>query len=551
LGNFACIKRAERHKGFVSLLISILVITSAGCNSDQQHKAGGTHEASASNLLRRGLGGEPASLDPAQAADAFSFEILRELYEGLATEASDGTVVPGVADSWITNSSGTRYQFHLRQDARWSNGDHVRAQDFVRAWRRVVDPTIGSPVADILRPILNASSVIAGRLPPASLGVSAPQDDVLIVDLELPAPYFPEVLTHSATFPVFSALAVNSHNQKSLVTNGPYMLTSWTPGNSINLTKNMRYWDQSNVRIPNVAYTIIVDENSEFMQYRANQIDVTQNVPSSALTAVKAQWPNELYVAPYLGTAYYSFNLKSSNALKSLDLRTALTMALDRKLLVSTILPFGQAPAYGFVPAGIRNYTPQSWSWKSLPDAARIEHAKQLYHRAGYSIQKPLHIRMLLSTNSSIKQMAIAIASNWRQTLGVETEITEEEFRVFLQSRKDTSRWDVVRLGWTADYNDAATFLEIFRKDSANNDSGYANRAYDSLLDKAAGAQNVDMRASILESAERLLLSDYAVVPIYFFSSKRLVKPYVKGVKMTPLNKLYSRHLSFDARRSD
>ncbi len=541
----------KRHKGIACLLASLLVITVAGCDSAQRHKSQSNNGGPTSNLLRRGLGGEPASLDPAQAVDAFSFEILRDLYEGLATESPDGTVVPGVADSWTISSSGTRYQFHLRQGARWSNGDHIRAQDFVNAWRRVVDPAIASPVADILRPISNASAIIAGLLPIKSLGASAPQDDVLIVDLERPAPYFPELLTHSATFPVFSTLAVTSRDPKNWVTNGPYMLTSWTPGSNIKLAKNMWYWDQSNVRIPSVAYTIVVDENSEFMQYRANQIDITQNVPSSGLSAIKTQRPTELFVAPYLGTAFYSFNLKSSSPLKSLDLRAALTMAVDRKLIGSTILPFGQPPAYGFVPAGIRNYTPQSWSWKSLPDAARIEQARQLYFQAGYTFRKPLHIRMLISTNSSIKQMAIAIASNWNQILGVETEIVEEEFRVFLQSRKDTSRWDVVRLGWTADYNDAANFLEIFRQTSANNDSGYANQAYDSLLDKAANTADTYVRESMLEHAEQILLSDYAVIPIYFFCSKRLVKPYVKGVKMTPLNMLYSRHLSFDKQRFD
>jgi oligopeptide transport system substrate-binding protein len=531
--------------GFAVALVTLL--TSPGCNSNTGPSTETAH-ISGGPTLRRGLGGEPASLDPAAAADTFSFEVIRDLYEGLATEAPDGTVLPGVASSWTVNESGTQYVFKLRGDARWSNGSRVRAQDFVEAWRRVVDPKRASPVADTLRPVAGAAAIILGKLPPSSLGVSAKADDLLIVDLERPAPYFPQLLTHSATFPVCSEESAKSHNPKNWVSNGPYVLSSWTPGSILKLQQNLWYWDRPHVRIPNVEYILIPDENAEFRQYRAGQLDITQSVPSSSLDLVRAELPSELFIAPFLATAYYALNLRSQYFTTNLNLRKSLALAIDRKALENTILPFGQIPAYGFVPPGTWNYNPQSWEWHDLPDQQRLVEAHRLYELAGYSPRKPLRLRVLINSNNSIKQVAIAIASMWKQTLGVDTEIVDEEYRVFLLSRRDTTRWEVARLGWTADYNDAGNFLDTLRSASPNNDARYQRREYDEILDRAASSADPSDRRHLLEDAEKMMLSDYPILPIYFFSSKRLIKPYLKGATANPLNRLYSKHLVLEGR---
>jgi oligopeptide transport system substrate-binding protein len=513
-----------------------------GCNSDSGPSAETTGYAD-NTVLRRGIGGEPASLDPGEAADTFSFEVIRDLYEGLTTETPDGAVVAGVASSWTVNPSGTQYTFQLRPDAKWSNGSQVRAKDFVEAWRRVVDPKRASPVADTLRPVAGAAAIILGRSPPSSLGVTAVRDDLLIVDLDRPAPYFPQLLTHSATFPVYSEETAKSHSPDNWVSNGPYVLSNWTPGSALKLHPNPWYWDRKNVRIPKVEYMPIPDENAEFRQYRAGQLDVTQSVPSSALDSVRVEHPNELFVAPFLATAYYALNLHSPYFATNLNLRKSLALAIDRKALEATILPFGQRPAYGFVPPGTWNYDPQSWDWRDLPDSKRIDEARRFYALAGFSAEKPLHLRVLFNSNNSIKQVAIGIASMWKQTLGVDTELMDEEYRVFLYSRKDTTKWEVARLGWTADYNDAGNFLDTLRSGSPNNDSRYARHEFNELLDRAASTVNQSDRRRLLQEAENLMLSDYPILPIYFFSSKRLIKPYVKGAKVNPLNRLYSKHL--------
>jgi oligopeptide transport system substrate-binding protein len=462
-------------------------------------------------------------------------------------EGADGTVVAGVAVSWTVDPAGTRYEFHLRHDARWSNGAPVRAQDFVNAWRRVVDPKQGSPVADNLRVILGAEAIIAGRANLNSLGVSAPQDDVLDVVLTRPTPYFPQLLAHYSTYPVFSESAAKSHDSKTWVSNGAYVLSSWNPGGTLQLAKNQMYWDRDHIRITNVVYVPLPDENTEWLRYRAGDLDLTQSVPTAALASIRKERSSELHIAPFLGTMYYAFNLRTAPFKDNLDLRKALVMAVDRRAILAAILPFGQKPAYGFVPNGTWNYQPQSWDWADTSDATRIGEAQQLYAKAGYSKQTPLHLKLLFNSNPSIKQLAIAMAATWKETLGIETELIDEEYRVFLDSRKDYSRWDVVRLAWVADYNDAGSFLDTFRSDSANDDSGYNNPHVNALIDEAERTADTQKRRELLESAERTMLADYPIIPIYFYSSKRLFKPYVRGETPNPLNRLYSKHLSIEA----
>ncbi len=327
------------------------------------------------------------------------------------------------------------------------------------------------------------------------------------------------------------------------MSNGPYILSSWTPGASLRLQKNPEYWDRDNVRISKIEYIPISDENSELNLYRAGQLDITESVPPSALHIIQKEFLNDLVVAPYLGTVYYAINLHRAKPFGNQLLRQALAMSIDRVALANAILNFGQQPAYGFVPPGTWNYDQQNWAWKSLPDDGRIDESRRLYSAAGYSVGNPLHLRILFNANPEIKKLSVAIASMWKEVLGIDTELIDEEYRVFLDSRRDTTRWDIARLSWVADYNDAGNFLDIFRRGSPNNDAGYSSTRFDSLLDEAASTADPAHRKRVLEMAEALMLSEYPVIPVYFYSSKRLIKPYVKGAQTNPLNRLYSRHL--------
>jgi len=495
--------------------------------------------------LHRGISGEPSTLIPSGAVDTFSIEVLRDLYEGLTTDAPNGDVVPGVASSWDLDPAGITYTFHLRPNALWSNGKPVRASDFVIAWERIVDPKYASPIADDLRVIAGAPLIINGLAPPSSLGVFAAGDQVLIVKLSQPTPYFLQILTHPSAYPIYSDPTTNTIDPKRSVSNGPYVLSAWAPGTKLNLVRNEQYWDRSNVHVPNVEYQI-ADENSQFARYRSGQLDMTDTVPPNAVRALQASVPNELLISPFLATAYYGLNLKAGPLASNLLLRQSLAMAINRKQLAAQLM-FGQVGAYGFVPPGTWNYSPQSWAWKDEEDAERVANAKRFFAAAGYTTNTPLHLRLLFNSDAVIKRTAIMVASMWKDVLGIDVELTEEEYRVFLQSRRDKSRWDVVRLGWTADYNDASNFLDIFREQSSNNDSGFKDTSYDAQLDEAARTADPVRRRTILEASERQMLMDYPVIPLYFFVSKRLIKPYVEGVNSNPLNQVGSKSLTIVA----
>jgi len=504
--------------------------------------SGRSTQASDASVLRRGLGGEPASLDPAAASDNFSTQVIQDLYEGLTTESPTGEVVPGVASSWSLDETGMKYTFHLRADARWSNGESVRAEEFIASWERVLDPKQASPVSADLRLIVGAAGIMSGQLSPKSLGVSAPSSDVLVVNLTQPAPYFLQLLAHSAAFPIYSDTSARTHVPSKWVSNGPFVLSNWRPGTNITLSRDDTYWDRANVKISSVEYEIASDQNSQFAAYRAGQLDMTDTVPPNAIASLRKERPNELVIAPYLATAYYGLNLAAPPLQGNMKLRKALSMAVDRKRLVSA-LALGQLTAYGFVPPGTLNYEPQHWEWENLDDAKRIAEARRLYAEAGFSKNAPLRLRLLYNSSPSIKQTAIIVAAMWNEELGVETTLIDEEFRVFLESRHNRKYWNVVRLAWNADYNDASNFLDIFRVHSSNNDTGYSNPTFEGFMDQAAIASNPEVRRNLLERAERLMLDDYPVIPLYFFVSKRLVKPYVLGVRPNSLDRVGSKTL--------
>jgi oligopeptide transport system substrate-binding protein len=526
-----------RRSLFAAIYLGLAVPLSACTQSSNK-----STEASTAITLRRGLGGEPASLDPAAAPDTFSTQVLEDLFEGLTSTSPTGEVLPGVASSWSLDSTGKEYTFQLRSGARWSNGKPVRAQEFVTAWRRVLDPKQSSPVSNDLRIIAGATAIIAGRSPPESLGVTAQQDDVLVVKLEQPAPYFLQLLTHPAAFPIYSDSSVRSHDPNQWVSDGPYVLANWQPGTKLELIRNGAYWDHASVHIPRIQYLFFPDQNSQFAAYRAGQLDMTDTVPVNAIGSLRSEHPKEILIAPYLGVSYYGFNVTAHPFKGNTRLRKSLAMAIDRKLLVAS-LALGQATAYSFVPPGTWNYEPQPTEWAMLSDVDRLTEAKRLYMEAGYSKQTPLRLRLLFNSNPAIKQAAIMIAAMWKEELGIETELIDEEFRVFLQSRHEKEKWEIVRLAWSADYNDASSFLDVFRTNSSSNDTGYSNPIFDRILDEASDSVNPETRRGLLENAERIMLADYPAIPLYFYVSKRLVKPYIFGVKPNPLDRVGSKNL--------
>jgi len=501
----------------------------------------------AEQVLRRGNGSEVQTLDPHKAEGVPASNILRDLYEGLTIEKPDGTVIPGAAESWEISNDGTVYTFKMRKAARWSNGDPVTAGDFVFGLRRSVDPATGSQYSQILAPILNAEAIIAGKMPVDSLGVEAVDDLTLKITLKAATPYLLGLLNHSTTYPVHKGSVEKNGDKFSrpgkLVGNGAYVLKEWVVQSHVVLERNPMYWDNDRTIIEKVIYLPIEEASAELKRYRAGELDITGSIPINQFDWIKKNLPGELHIAPTLGTYYYGFNLTRPPFKDNLKLRQALSMAVDREILTSKITKAGEIPAYGWVPPGVNNYTSQQLDYAKLSKVDRIKKAKQLYQEAGYSKGNPLTVEIRYNTSEGHKKVAIAISAMWKMNLGIKTKLINEEWKVFLENRKQKKLTQAFRGGWIGDYNDAFTFAELMQSDHGINDSGYNNPEYDKLLAQAATESDMDKRRGIMEAAERMLLKDHAIMPLYFYVTKHLIKPYVKGYEPNILDHTYSKNL--------
>jgi len=532
-------------------MISLVITWGAGCTGEEQNKndlvSGRVHsdKSNASRMLRRGLTGEPRTLDPQLADDEFSFPVLRDLYEGLTAEDRNGQIVPGVAESWTVDSTGTIYTFLIRPNAKWSNGDRAIAMEFVEGLRRAVDPKTASGSSALLSVIKGAPDIIAGRKRVADLGVTAIGDSYVRIELEHPAPFVLHVLSQPIAAPSHeeaNPVGALQTADKTKVSNGAYTLVSRITGSFIELSRNQYYWDASRVLIERVRYVNAESEATEIREYVAGQLDMTFTIPAPDLDRITQKYRAEIQTAPILGTLYLALDVSEPPLRDDRELRQALSMAVDRQSIADHVT-LGVAPAYSFVAKGISGYNPPAYGWSTWPRERQLAYARGLFARTGFSEKKPLHLKLYFNSGESIQRIMIAIAGSWKQNLGVVTDLVSDEFRVFLAGRKDRSRWDVARLGWYADYEDPASFLEVFSKDNSQNDPGYESSEFNSLIDAARIEPNADKRILLLQKAEDVLLNDYPIIPVYFYSARRLVKPYLGGAEITPLNHTYSKHL--------
>jgi len=496
--------------------------------------------------LARGNGSEPDSLDPQLARMDSALTILRDAYEGLTSIAPDGGVAPGVAASWSASDGGLGYRFELRPEARWSNGDPVVAADFVAAWRRLVDPATASQYAQLIESVGNAEQIIAGELPPDSLAVEAQGDNVLLVRLERPTAYFPALLSHPSTFPVHRpTLAAHGSafaRPGTAVTNGAYVPVEWQVGAFVRAARNRHYRDDAGTAIDAVRYHHVSDMGAELTRYRAGELDVTYSLPPGQLARLPAALAGQLHVGPQLGVYYYGLALDRAPFAGNPALRRSLAMAIDRELLARKVLGDGEIPAFGWVPPGVDGHVPQRFEWADWPAERRMAEARRLYAEAGFSAANPAAFELSYNKSPLHDRIALVVAAMWKQGLGARVTLRAEEFRVLKQTI-DARQVQAFRGSWIADYNDAYSFLQVLRGGFGINLPRYSSLRYDSLLDEAAIAGTAG-RQALLAEAERELLTDVPLVPLYFYVSKHLVAPRVRGWYDNVMNVTYSKDLS-------
>jgi oligopeptide transport system substrate-binding protein len=496
-------------------------------------------------VLMRGNGAEPRTLDPHRAVSAPSLNILRDLFEGLVGTAPDGRPVPGVAARWDTSSDGLSWRFELRPDARWSNGEPVTAGDFVAGLRRALDPATESAAAGLLAPILNARAVMTRQMPPQELGVEALDERTLLVQLTAPTPWLLELLSHPVSAPLYRP-ALEQHGEDfarpgRLVSNGPFFLAEWQPHVQIKLARNHNYWDRRKVAIDKVVYFPIEDQSVELERYRAGELHWTADVAHHQLGLVQRRLGDELTITPRLAVIWLGLNVTQPPFENAPGLRRALAMALDRELIVRSVTGAGEVPAYSWVPP-MAGYPVQAPPWADMARRQQLTEARRLYAAAGYSAREPLEIELLYPGGLNNRRLAIAISAMWRETLGVRTRLREETFSEFLQSRADRGTTTAFRSGWAADYSDPFSFAGLFDSETGASDTGWHNPEYDELLLASMQARNPRRRLALLADAERILLDEQPLIPLYFDVRRRLVKPEVRGWSPNPMDIHPSKH---------
>jgi oligopeptide transport system substrate-binding protein len=507
--------------------------------------------ASAEVVLKRGNRFEPATLDPHKFVTDYEENIGFDLFEGLVTYDAAANPIPGVAQSWSASDDGLVWSFKLRPNLVWSDGAPLTANDVVFSFRRLMAPATAGQYAQHFYVLANGREVNTGAVPLEKLGIAAPTADTVVITLNNPAPYLPQLLANAfAAVVPRHAIAKSADDwtkPRQLVSNGAFTLDVWESEDRIELVKNPRFHDANKVAIDRVIYYPTEDLNSAVSRFRAGGLDMQMEFSTSQIDLLKTELPTQTKIAPTLLTFYLALNTKVPK-LADARVRRALSLAIDRDVIVSRVNKLGEEVAWTFVPPGIANYP----RWQH-PDAAlsveqRLTEARRFMAEAGYGPQKPLKVAYSYSNSDSRKRIAVATAGMWKR-IGIETELVNREGKVHFAAL-GTGDFEIGFVGWTADYNDAATFLFAQQSTSVNsNYARYNNPKFDALMAQAAQTRDAIARSQVLQAAEKMVMADQPIIPMYYGVGQNLVASHVIGWQANALDQLPSRYLSIGSRK--
>lgn len=491
--------------------------------------------AAVPEVLHRGLGPEPDTLDPQRAQGLSAQMLLRDTHEGLTREDEYGRIVAGAAERWEVESDGRVWRFHLRPGLRWSDGTALTAADFVASLRRALDPRTAAPYADTLRLIEGADAVLKSEAPPEALAVVASESVVTIrlvrPRLDLPA--------HLA-LPI--AMPHRLDAQGRVVGSGPYRLVAQRPHSHLDLERNPHYWNAEAVPIARVRWHVTEDAGIEARRFAAGELHLTQTVPPGRRDQLTARYGEALKVAPAYGTFFIGLNLRRPPFRDAPALREALSLAIDRERLVRSITGLDEAPATHLVPPGLGGKPP---AWAAWSAEQRLARARQRYAEAGYGPDRPLTVELRFNTSLVHRRTLLAVALMWEEALGVRTRLRNEEWKVFVASRRAGVVTQAFRGGWNADLADPLDFLQLYESQSGLNYTGYADAGYDALVDAARHALDPMERRAQVRAAEQRLMAAHALIPLYFYTTRRLVSPLLEPPVLNPLDRQPSASLRF------
>ena len=490
---------------------------------------------------------EFTTADPQMVEDVSGSYFVRDLFEGLMNQDGDGNLIPGVATGYTTNDAKDVYTFTLRDNARWSDGNPVTAHDFVYAWRRLADPATASPYswfADIMA-LENVGAVMSGESPPEALGIRALDNHTLEVRLTASLPYFAAMTTHASTFPspqwTVRTFGDGWTKPGNIVGNGAYVLTEHIPNETATRERNTMYWNNDATIIDKVVTLVINDENTDFTRWEAGETDKGA-VPSGQYPRLKAEYPDEAISFPRLCTYYMTFNLSPSGpeAFKDVRVRQALSYALDRSVVTDKVLQGGQIQAFTFTPGATAGFEVPAVAFGQMSQDQRNINAKLLMAAAGYGPDNPLKFEYMYNTSEGHKKIAIAAQQMWKETLGAEATLANQEWKTFLKTRGGQN-FDVARGGWCGDYNEASTFLDLMTTPSGYNDGKFSNAEVDELM---TSARTMSDATSNYTRVEEIMANEMPIIPVYHYTGVFMLRNNLKGWPFNNVEQnVYSRDL--------
>ena len=506
----------------------------------------GTQLAKVQELVR-GNGTEVATIDPHKSQGVPESHVIGDLSEGLVGQDADGNIIPGVAERWETTDNQT-YTFHLRKDAKWSNGDPVTAHDFVYSFQRSVEPATASPYSWYMEytKMKGAKAIIAGEADKSTLGVKALDDHTLVVELDAAVPYFVMMMAHTTTKPVHKATVEKYGDQwtkpENFVGNGAFTVDKWVVNERLVLKRNEQYWDNDKTVLNKVTFLPIENQVTEMNRFLSGEIDFTNELPLEHFKRLSKEQPESVSVVGNLCTYYYLFNTKKA-PFDDVRVRQAISYTIDRNIVANAILGQGQKPAYFLTPEITAGFEPEMPAYGKMTQKERNAEAERLLTEAGYGEDNPLKFSLLYNTSENHKKIAIALGSMWKKSLGLNVTLENQEWKTYL-STKDSGDFEIARAGWCGDYNEASSFLTLMKSGNTTGGIHYDSQAYDDLMERAITSTSDAERKALYSEAEKLMAKDMPIAPIYQYVKSRLLSPKVGGFPANnPEEKIYSKDL--------
>ena len=522
-------------KDWLIVILSIVVLVTGGCSSGKK--------IAESPHIRYALSAEPESIDPRMSTSLSAATVQAQLFEGLMTLNEQNRPVAAAAEKWEVSPDGRKIVFTLKKGLKWSNGEPLTAHDFEYAWKTGLDPELASPNAYMLYCLKNGEAYATKKTDASQVGVKAKDDQTLEVELERPTAYFLSLTAFHAYYPIpRKIVSTNSkwaNQAQTVIGNGPFRLAAWVKSSRMDLVKNEHYWDAVKVKSLKLELYLLDNSSTALSMFESGQLDMGDSIPPSEVPRLVKN--GKVTMHPFLGTFYVSFHA-GKPPFDNPKVRKAFSLAIDRAAITGQLLRGGQVPALAFVPPGISDALPgEDFRGKggALLQDNDTATARKLISEAGFPEGRGFPaVTFLYNTSESNKVVAEALQEMWKKNLGIQVAVSNQEWKVYWDSL-DKHNFQLARESWSGDYPDPLTFLDLFVSGGSNNSPDYSNTAYDKLILEAQNEMEADKRMKAFHAAEKILMDDAVIAPVFFQTNPVMIRSQVKGVRRSILGVPY------------